>query len=91
MKTKHTHTPGPWTFTPVSNDFRRVLSPNINEGGNWHVAMVQSTDADARLIAAAPELLEALKACLPLAEHTSPFDLAVIMARRAIAKAEGGA
>lgn len=47
--------------------------------GPWHIA---------RLIAAAPELLEACKACIPLVSaHCAAGDLL----RAAIAKAEGGA
>jgi len=43
----------------------------------------------ANLIAAAPELLAALKAVLPLAIHVSPQDIAVDMAKKAIVKAGG--
>lgn len=46
---------------------------------------------DAHLIAAAPDMLEALKAALSLIEIVIPFDGEVNrMARNAIAKAEGG-
>lgn len=63
MKTEQTHTPGPWKFTPMGADYRRVLSDKINAGGNWHVALVQSSNADAQLISKAPELFAMLDAC----------------------------
>jgi hypothetical protein len=59
----HTHTPGPWRAErDPRGDFRIVY----NDKGNW-LAEVHSdgepevAEADARLIAAAPELLAALK------------------------------
>lgn len=44
-------------------DYRRVLSDKINVGGNWHVAIVQSSNADAQLISKAPELFAMLDTC----------------------------
>lgn len=53
-------------------------------------------EANARLITAAPDLLEALKECLPYAEASVgipetlwPDDSCLLKARAAIAKAEG--
>ena len=83
-----THTPGPWTTeeTPLSS----------RSTGRWHVfdgfgttAVVFGYDdeaaANARLIAAAPELLEALKDVLAKRGHPGDRD---DNARAAIAKAE---
>lgn len=54
METKHT--PGPWvsrTDTVETNDGRTIC--DVRHAGTW------ATDANARLIAAAPELLAALR------------------------------
>lgn len=54
---------------------------------SWHQLL---THPDARLIAAAPELLEALKLCAVLVHGGSrQGDAAIAAARAAIAKAEG--
>ena len=54
------HTPGPWMVCdgPVGYQHRIF---NSNEGGDTVCDVVKSRDA--RLIAAAPELLEALRLC----------------------------
>ena len=86
------HTPGPWRAdsTNVSERYRYVL------GGRRLICRITKGDgeseANARLIAAAPELLEALIAAeqafvehgIPLACHASLFQI-----RAAIAKATG--
>ena len=85
------HTPAPWRL------FRHKRSIEISwPETNKKIASVplnEFTDnsgnqANAALIAAAPEMLEALKALLALhiAHHNDPAHAA---ARRAIAKAEG--
>ena len=66
---------------------------------NWigigFVSQSVNHEADARLIAAAPELYEALAALLNCAEKEAPFttesgmSIAMDMARKAIAKAGG--
>lgn len=94
------HTPGPWR--PVKNPFRNegwfVLAGEGAEGASVS-AMIASqsisqgqfkTEADARLIAAAPELLAALKEVI--ANHCGNDKLfcgSCTDARRMIAKAEG--
>lgn len=50
------HTPGPWAVEDI-NGVPHVYAKGREEA----VARIVSGDADARLIAAAPELLEALK------------------------------
>lgn len=89
------HTPGPWLLAG-----RTVYALN-DEGFNRFSALVQDAhapayelNANARLIAAAPELLDALemcvksmKSCLP---DFNPFDQAAYdKAHAAIAKARG--
>lgn len=52
------HTPGPWYVVPLDTDLRVVA----HQG--YRVARLYPEDVEnARLIAAAPELLEALQAC----------------------------
>ena len=91
------HTPGPWAFNGSANIKGRV---NGNDelialvaampcvGGHDDLAAQRGCDmenANIRLIAAAPDLLEALKGVLRVADRaTVEFDAA----RAAIAKAE---
>ena len=90
---EQTHTPGPWTATPC---------PCAHQGcSSWMVEPVAvqqgiiSDEADARLIAAAPELLDALTRLLDY--QTTPvmnrrehqYRAAVHKARAALEKAEG--
>lgn len=93
------HTPGPWTV--------KVIDTISDEPAYWHitdthggvVGDVQSVNAaDARLIAAAPDLLAALKHALErfeaIPDHRDEIGVyrkAAQMARAAIAQAEGDA
>lgn len=109
----HTHTPGPWTIENCRNeDGSKFLS--INGQGPWGswLADIQAGNingkpadigplhlANARLIAAAPELLEALEDAAFLmrmaAKIAGPmrdsFKRSAEDAAKAIAKAEGNA
>lgn len=84
------HTPGPWGLTrwTAPDDYGWSIkigdAPHRLDVSAWS----ESSEADARLIAAAPELLSALKRMAAFACHTAPPDLceAVYLA---IAKAEG--
>ena len=86
------HTPGPWYPTAHSSGRYSVVCAHaydiatIDDRGNG--AGVNA--ANARLIAAAPDLLAALRGLLPMWESgiNEPW---VTAAREAIAKAEGGA
>lgn len=60
------HTPGPWAYRP-SNDGHFIAGAGENSGYLAEVRQCRSKQdirADARLIAAAPDLLAALKAIL---------------------------
>lgn len=59
----HNYTDGPWTYEMISNDAARIWGPNntfVAECWKPH-GKAYPTKANARLIAAAPELLEALE------------------------------
>lgn len=88
------HTPGPWTwkiegfagYKLIAEDGTKVADDGSADGeyGGW---MNDPNEPNARLIAAAPELLEALVDLLgwqTLAPHS-----VVVEARAAIAKARG--
>jgi hypothetical protein len=82
------HTPGPWQFGTSSEG--SFYKRNIAGADGYHVALTSSrddseVDANARLIAAAPELLEALQTML---KHPDTMT-AKLVAQVAIAKATG--
>jgi hypothetical protein len=93
MKTKHT--PGPWNVTKP-NGIHAVIRTNDRE--QTVIAHVQY-DRDASLIAAGPELLQALHgavSCLERLiekhdENFRPYSDALDIARAAIQKAQGEA
>lgn len=90
------HTPGPWTVCPAAKgfDIRHDIAPGSIRG-----RLVANVDgrANARLIAVAPELLEALRKLvaylepIPFATSCIEGDRAMQGARAAITKAEGRA
>jgi hypothetical protein len=103
------HTPGPWTvghtrtFTHSGGIFGTETAVHYGDAVNrgnciahayGHGALSHSED-DARLIAAAPDLLEALKEMLanPAGDYdtTDDYEKACKKAHAAIAKATGGA
>ena len=97
MKTKHT--PGPWTVGPwFDNDGQpEIIIEHVTPHGNLVPAValggLVGQEANARLIAAAPELLDALRGllrCMADDEEYGP-DHRVTIARAAIAKATGAA
>lgn len=91
------HTPGPWAYDA---DSKEVFADCEEHGCGW-IALVNGNDsqdrilpdemrlANARLIAAAPELLEALRALLDRVLENGGFGSIVEAAGEAIAKAEG--
>lgn len=101
MKAKHT--PGPWAITRRWADGKRIIVEGNQE--DWfrleaHVVCddcdTDTAEANARLIAAAPDLLEACKAMLrthgvhgPCTHHNcDSCEMAYDKAKAAIAKAE---
>lgn len=103
MTTKHT--PGPWTVGPKpyyhcriyasseNHAIARTYGPELNGIGVCSLTGPQN-EADARLIAAAPDLLESLRglyAAMACYEKTPEETLALDYASEAIAKATGGA
>ena len=95
------HTPGPWTLDPCASGWML-----ISNGQDITAEPLDARDADARLIAAAPALLEALQNCanvlalaLPLFDDESTdskdsrdeVESVIDAARAAIERATGGA
>lgn len=79
MNDKNKFTPGPWHMTPGFNSWYYVSNKTRE------VAKTQEK-ADARLISAAPELIEALEAVIAIADRdTDVFN----NAKAAIKKARG--
>ena len=77
-------TPGPWAVSPTKH---RTLI--VSAQGFWVTALEEVSDADARLIAAAPDLLNAVRFLLSNPDNRiSSADLNA--AHAAIANAMGG-
>jgi hypothetical protein len=74
------HTPGPWTVDRLC-----IQAP---DGNVALVNLARASDADARLIAAAPDLLEAAKAMTEPAGEIAYRERWMAL-KAAIAKAEG--
>lgn len=92
------HTPGPWEVKPVEKDGDYLRIRGTCLGGVYTIANVPVFEnvsdpevmANANLIAAAPEMLEALKMILDDVFGYLAIDLATReFAEMAIAKAEG--
>lgn len=75
-----THTPGPWYTASTGNYQGLVISETTGE----NVAVTYNGDADAALVASAPELLDALESVVD-----DLFPDQQRRARAAIAKAKG--
>ena len=80
------HTPGPWVWTPDAETIHGY-SPE----GEARVVVYElgTNEPDARLIAAAPELLEALQGMVDYYGTASANVDALFNARKTIAKATG--
>jgi len=87
------HTQGPWVPACTCNSATHRHPAIISDQGQVAIATFQgsepATNANARLIAAAPELMEALKAMLEVWEHGGVDDYPIAQARAAIYKATG--
>lgn len=84
------HSPGPWEAVDRLTVRSRFVAGDADSGG-WLVASLpaHASDDDARLIAAAPDLLKAAQACL-LRDDIAGDELGDLL-RAAIAKATGSA
>lgn len=85
------HTPGPWALDPCASGWTLIAN-----GQDITSEPFDACDADARLIAAAPELLEALQALVGEADlgeldHDDETRELIERARDAIERATGGA
>lgn len=103
--TTATHTPGPWkVYHPISTAESLGIDAASGESvvvwGERHEGIIgERREANARLIAAAPELLEALRFCIPALEWSVANSPSAVrrssarsdleIARAAIAKATG--
>lgn len=87
------HTPGPWHYGQAKSGASRVFS------GNWEIVRAMSAhglrkvpkeerEANARLIAAAPDLLQQLEALVVQIEHSNRL-IVPLNVRLAINKARG--
>jgi hypothetical protein len=95
------HTPGPWfVLERYTNRNVYPIGYSIGNGAHSILAEVNSQggtpdecSANARLIAAAPELFQALQAIEAILDGRQPKDVpgAVMVARHAIGKAQGEA
>jgi len=84
------HTPGPWKFGKDGAIEHNNVQIYIDGADGTLIVYGQVKDADARLIAAAPDLLESLKDMVDLVELMCPFDgPQQRKARAAIARATG--
>jgi hypothetical protein len=61
IKTKVAHTPGPWTYNMTGCESSHGLPIITKANGHLVAELCDHNEANARLIATAPELLEALK------------------------------
>jgi hypothetical protein len=96
MNNKPKHTPGPWSVQDYFDEFTvlahgnkdRQYVANITKGAE--VYFQRQSEANAQLIAAAPELLEAAKELLSfISLDTENRRDAIAALANAIAKAEG--
>lgn len=99
------HTPGPWTVHPIYNNAPVLENIGVYEIEEAHEEGKESLmegcdpwpaiEANARLIAAAPDLLEALEWIVqpdhPIGSNAEFAQKAAKIAATAIAKAKGGA
>ncbi len=87
MTTKHT--PGPWSVKKTNCGHGAVTAGTYTLRHNWDgLGSQEEMDANARLIAASPELLDALKLALEAHDYPGREGWAE-NARAAISKAEG--
>lgn len=99
-KNKREHTPGPWTYGgPVTRE--KVIKSGTHSMPEKYFEIgheedtippalaCAATEPDARLIAAAPDLLAAIRGLLDMATDNRTHGLEIMAAVMAIDKAEG--
>ena len=99
MTPKAKHTEGPWKVRGDGSRGQWYVEAPSTRGDYWLVAEASGRSAtenqiNAHLIAAAPDLLDALRACAEyMEEYGAPVEMgsSVQRARAAIARAEGRA
>ena len=87
------HTPGPWTIQEQADGHLGIYQTHALVATIRHKP---EESANARLIAAAPDLLAALEACLPIVDAHRRYalgegDVTAMTARATIARAKGAA
>ena len=66
------HTPGPWCFIQTTSEYKTLKIIKLGEENDRpSIAYTIDTEANARLIAAAPEMLEALEKARKYIDHVS--------------------
>ena len=91
------HTPGPWSYRDVTTEgtkvYAKIVSGKTDVGfsGAYKILPEAEADANARLIAAAPDLLKALGIIANTDCATQREVRIAAIARAAISKAQGGA
>lgn len=83
------HTPGPWIsgFSPRRAEKNYVRKDYDHEKLGGDICYVTTSQADARLIAAAPEMLEALEALLRVEMGDVPLEVSMAAWKKAYAVA----
>jgi len=99
MTDSATHTAGPWIIEDTNSAKQSLIVKSVHVGSNGStvcIGQIAGPDRilNARLIAAAPELLEALKRLtidckIARLDKQAGFDCWISMADEAISKAEG--
>jgi hypothetical protein len=87
---QHTHTPGPWRIDSKTRFGDYTIAAGESVKTCEFIAKTQS-EANARLIAAAPDLLQVARDFLLLADLHDWEGAAIDFAKATVAKAEGNA
>lgn len=90
------HTPGPWEVGPMNGKPSVIYAddydaPVIAQMAEWIPDAAKQQEANARLIAAAPELLQALQNLVSDIDDGTVYGQRLAQAHAAIAKATGAA
>lgn len=80
------HTPGPWNVEKVH--YRHAVVDSA-QNGKWDLIAETTSRENANLIAAAPEMLEALEAVVDAMQLNKPVNTFVSKVANAIKKAKG--